>query len=248
MAFSKDVSLPVEQQRRVAEFALDTWAHWWEIFGGFPWPGYTIVIRNEPRRSPAGELGIGWEDDVSHLRQSGDYEEYIGHGIFHAWWGNSVEHASSHVDPATPEHWSLDGFTQYYGDRAGGSAIYQQWMQDHWRRYQHMIGTKYDVPLIEMGSHAERTGDGEYRLNVYWKGALLAYLVDQRLIEQGLNLDHLMRYMYEHYGLTRRRYTTEDVRASLEAITDREWDDFFGKYIYETDPLPLDGTFEYLEH
>jgi predicted metalloprotease with PDZ domain len=248
IAFAKDVPLSNSQRRKVAEFALDTWAMWWEVFGGFPWPSYTIVIRNEPRRSPAGELGIGWEDDAKHLSRSGDYEEFVGHGIFHAWWGNFVEHASNHVDPATPEGWASEGFTQYYGDRAGGPTVYRQWIREHWSDYQRMRGTKYDVPLIEMGAYAERTGDKEYWRKVYWKGALVAYMIDQKLHEKGLNLDHLMRHMYERFGLTRQRYETEDVRTSLETITGQSWGDFFSKYVYGTQPLPLDGTFKYLEH
>jgi hypothetical protein len=248
VAFAKDVALSDTQRRAVAEFALDTWAEWWQVFGGFPWPSYTIVIRNSPRRSPAGEIGIGFEDDATHLIEPSDYCEFLGHGIFHAWWGNTVEHASSHVDPATPEAWSVEGFTQYYGDRAGGPVVYDGWMEGHWHEYQSIRGTQYDVPLFEMGGYAERTGDMEYRLQVYWKGALVAYMIDQRLHEQGLNLDHLMAYMYEQYGLTGRRYNTEDARMALEAITAEDWRDFFGKYIYGINALPLEGSFEYLEH
>jgi len=248
IAFEKDVPLTSQQREIISEFSLKIWGEWWEIFQGFPWAYYTIVIRKNPRRSPAGELGIGWEDDASHLKNKGKYEEVIGHQIFHAWWVNCVEHESNHRDPETPEMWSSEGFTQYYGDRAGGPAVYNQWMNMHWSDYQRMVGSKYDVPLLEMGSYAISEGDDEYFRKVYWKGALVAYMIDVQLIKEGKNLDHLMRYMYDNYCLTRRRYKNEDVLNALESITEIEWGVFFEKYIYGIDKLPLDGDFVFLEH
>jgi predicted metalloprotease with PDZ domain len=73
-------------------------------------------------------------------------------------------------------------------------------------------------------------------------------MIDQQLHEKGLTLDNLMRYMYEHFGMTRQRYKTEDVQTALQIISGHDWNDFFRKYIYGTEPLPLDGTFKYLEY
>lgn len=248
VAFEKGVPLSLRQQRAIATYTFAVWERWWQVFGGFPWPSYTLVIRNVPILSPAGELGIGWEFDPTYLNEYWHYAEYIGHGVFHAWLGNCIEHASSHVDPANPEHWSLDGFTSYYGDRAGGVTVYRQWMQLHWQRYQAIIGTPYDVPILEMGRYAQETGDYAYDLNVYEKGALIAYMIDDRLTKKGRNLNSLMRSMYRDYCLTRQRYTTEDVLAALEAVSGQEWEDFFNSYIYGTEVLPLNGKFRYFPH
>lgn len=248
VAFRRDVPLTFQQQESLASYVFEVYGQHWNVFGGFLWPSYTLVISNDPITSPEGEPGIGWEFDASHFTQQTDYEEYIAHGMFHAWWGHGVEDASQHTNPTTPEIWSSEGITQYYGVRAGSRYTYRHWMASHWRYYQQMQGTGYDVPLIQMQAYAHHTGDPQFNFNAYWKGALVAYLIDRRLIEAGLNLDHLLRYMYDNYGLARIRYTTDDMQNALQTLTGQDWGDFFARYIYGTEPLPPDGTFEFLAH
>ena len=74
------------------------------------------------------------------------------------------------------------------------------------------------------------------------------YLLDRELISMGFSLDDLMRYMYENFGLKGKRYLTNDILVALNTVTDSNWSEFFDKYVYGTEPLPLDGKFIYLEH
>jgi predicted metalloprotease with PDZ domain len=61
-------------------------------------------------------------------------------------------------------------------------------------------------------------------------------------------LDNLMKFMYENFGLKGIRFTSNDILVALNTITNSDWTDFFKKYVFGIEPLPLDGNFEYLNH
>ena len=48
--------------------------------------------------------------------------------------------------------------------------------------------------------------------------------------------------------VTGSRYAPQGMQATLDNLTGEDWSQFFNDYVYGTRPLPLDGTFEYLEH
>ncbi|MBL8164208.1 MAG: hypothetical protein JNJ61_19635 [Anaerolineae bacterium] len=246
IAFEKTLPLTMRQQREIAAFALTLWDHDWHLFGGFPWNSFTLLYKNEPINWHGGEPGVGWEEDLAEVSV---YQQWIAHGMFHAWWGSCAAPHPSDVDGrASSAKWSSEGMTEYDASRHAGYSIFQQWMQDHWRKYQATIGTQYDVPLTETSLYWQETGDDTYHYNLYNKGSLVAYMIDGVLVRRGLNLNHLFRYMYDRHCLTREPYTVGDVQRSLEAISRMDWSDFFDRYIYGTEPLPLDGSFRFYWH
>ena len=98
-------------------------------------------------------------------------------------------------------------------------------------------GTEDDISLIEMGYKWANTDKARY---FYVKGALVAYLIDEKLHEDGSNLDALMNYMYHAFDYGLKTYCSEDIRDACETLTGRDYEQFFDSYVFGSIPLPLD--------
>jgi predicted metalloprotease with PDZ domain len=173
------------------------------------------------------------------------YVVWIGHEVFHAWNHDTIRRASD------KELWFAEGITEYYGHRFAGETAYRLWMEEHWRFYKNdILPTACNISIEELGINFQKQSEEcpRYYYCVYQKGALLGYMIDKKLIEEGLNLDDLMRYLYLNNGLLYEPTSSDDVLAALNTISNQDWNEFFEKYIYGIEPLPLDGQFELLNH
>jgi hypothetical protein len=250
IAWEKAAGIPQYTRDTVSDFYFKTFLNWWEIFGGFPFATYTVVLEVNPEFA-GGEQGIGYEGYVNDYLDH--YGERISHEVFHAWVGNAITDAPERqFDDGL---WFREGVTQYYGDRGAGPTLYRNLMRGHWNEYKYdILGTDYDVPLTDMPAISQAVGEDPagnnrpYRLNVYWKGALVAYMMDQRLTEHGLTMDDFLKALYDSYALQQRSFTTPDAIQVLNSLTGDDWSEFFALYIYGTEPLPLNGYFEYIQH
>ena len=83
---------------------------------------------------------------------------------------------------------------------------------------------------------------------VFFKCALENFLIDNRLNENGLNFDDLLRYLYNNFDYGKKQISNEDIRNVLNDISGEDWSGFFDDYISGTTPSEFDGTFQYLDH
>ncbi len=249
IAWEKTANIPETKRFEISDFYFQSFINWWDIFQGFPYDSYTVILKMNGNNT--GEKGNGYEATASDYSQvlNDGLQERISHEVLHAWIGNAV--CDSQERKFDDGLWFREGFTQYYGDRGSGEKGYQIWMSDHFRVYTNEIfGTQYDIPLSEMPYQQNRTGKmfGQIRLNVYWKGALVAYMMDERLIKKGLSLDNFLKFLYDNYTLKNKCFKTTDAIKGLNNISGEDWSGFFNAYIFGTDKLPLNGSFEYLNH
>jgi predicted metalloprotease with PDZ domain len=253
IAWEKELDASESLLDDISDIHFEAFIKWWDIFGGFPYEGYTVVYYTNPDYPNIGAKGIGFEDSGVHLieNQTRNFDPnflhnrgFISHEIFHAW-----NHATIQKD-SVEELWIIEGVTTYYGDRFTSETAYTNWMKEHWGFYNSEIkDTECDLALIELGKNYQKQSNScRYYYYVYQKGALVAYMIDQELIELNLSLDDLMKYLYLNYGLTQKKVTSQNVMEALNKISNQDWTEFFGKYIYGTEPLPLSGSFDYLEH
>jgi predicted metalloprotease with PDZ domain len=260
IAVHKDNKQPTSYHEKFAEFVWDTFHLNWEVFQGYPYAQYYVkvlspksnqdfvsstavgfVVVTNPQKS---NIGSSWYSSPS------EYRQLVTHEMFHAWNGEIIMDVGAHINHVRPEQWFFEGATHYYGYRGTPNdvAFYNYRFKDSWQRYTNWKGTKYDIPVFDMSKAEVTTNEWQYGQNAREKGACLFYLLDKDLMSMEMSLDDLMRYMYENYGLKGKRYSTTDVLSALNTLTNSDWSEFFGKYVYGTVPLPLDGKFVYLEH
>jgi predicted metalloprotease with PDZ domain len=256
IAWEKSANIIGSKQKEISDFYFQTFITWWEIFQGFPYDSYTVVMKEKGNN--AGETGVGYQETASDYLQTldGHLKERITHEVLHAWVGNAV----CVLDEQKYDDglWFREGFTQYYGDRGAGNTgrmAYRDWMNEHYQIYKTKImGSELDIPLFDMPAKGRQLGEQtsgnnrNYRLNVYWKGALVAYMIDERLIKNGFTLDDLLKYLYDKYALKQKCLTTHNAIQGLNAISGEDWNDFFKAYIYGNEALPLNGSFKFFNH
>jgi len=243
--FEKDLPFTEAERDDIASYTFRTWSDYWDLYGGFPFQRFLVRYVHELRAR--SDTGIGFEvtaQDLLNERASiNDWYAIIAHGLFHGWFGGDAA-----VRPASlAELWAQEGITTYYGNRYATRERYEIQMAHFYdvAYLQWILGTELDVPLVEAGPRFVGTAN---RFVYYDKGAVVAYLMDQQLLKEGLSLDDLIHYMYERYGLTNQVYTTADVLAALNAISSCDWTEFFDSYIYGIVPLPIENPIVFLEH
>ena len=253
IAWEKSANIASNLQKEVSGYYFESFVNWWKIFQGFPYESYTVVLKQKGKNT--GEKGNGYEVTASDYGKQLDVnlKERISHEVFHAWVGNGLCDAQEvKFDDGL---WFREGFTQYYVDRGSGPDGYHKWMNEHLKEYRdRILGTQYDIPMIDLPAKNQSMGgsvDGEnrqFRLNVYWKGALVAYMIDEQLHEKGLSLDDYLKYLYETYSLKQKCFKTTNAIQALNVISEMDWNDFFQKYIYGTEELPLDSNIKFLDN
>ena len=259
IAIHKDNKQPASYHEEFAEFVWNTFHIHWQVFQGYPYETFYVkVLSPNSNQDFVSAIAIGFvvvtnpqmsNIGVSWYSTPWEYRQLVTHEMFHAWNGEFIMDIGNHINHVRPEYWFVEGATHYYGYRGTPDdlAFYQFRFKDSWQRYTDWIGTKYDIPVVEMSKAEVTTNEWQYGQNVREKGACLFYLLDKELMAMGMSLDDLMRYMYENYGLKEKRFSTIEILNALNTITERDWSEFFDKYVYGTEPLPLDGRFVYLD-
>jgi len=252
VAWEKGLEAADDIRQSISGIYFDTFNTWWNVFGGFPYESYTVIMKADPDFQDMGEHGIGYEiageeildwysmtetDEVNYLRAK------IGHEVFHGWNNGALSIASN------AEYWFREGVANYYGHRYAGISEYQSWMDAQFDFYSKEIhSTDFDLPLVELGERLEDNSSNFFMHAVFYKGAVVSYLIDKRLNENGLNFDDLLRYLYNNFDYGDKQISNEDIRNALDDISGENWSGFFDDYIFGTTPLKLEGAFQYLDH
>lgn len=128
--------LPISQKKKrneISNFYFTTFINWWDIFQGFPYDSYTVVLKKKGNNQ--GETGVGYEDTASVYAGTlnGELKQRISHEVLHAWIGNAVcDKSEQKFDDGL---WFREGITQYYGDRGAGKQTYTSFMERYFQLY-----------------------------------------------------------------------------------------------------------------
>lgn len=252
IAFSKQLpDLDETTRQNFAFYIFNIWDSFWRIYGGFPFDSFSIIFRYGPARVDGG-WSIGYEVPYPYAAEP-HCRRFLSHTheTFHAWWfGGGSDSAITAVD-RWREAWT-DGINDYYMDRtyalfknnirnlAEAHQDFNNLMRgDNLTWYlQKIKGTADDIPTIEMGKWAQNQDDR--RLHSYRKGALIGYLLDKILHEDGTSLDALIRYLYHHFNHGLLLITSEDIRDAAGTLTGKDYTQFFNDYVFGNTALPVD--------
>jgi predicted metalloprotease with PDZ domain len=238
------------------------------IFGENPLEDYTFFIFN----SSAGGGGLEHHNSTSIIVSRNTYENpnsyktflsLAAHEYFHLWSVKRIRPLELgpfdyENEVYTHQLWFFEGITSYYDDyilyRAG---IYS--FSEYLDAVRSNIEKVVNTPADRIQSLTEASFDAwikYYRQNensknsiisYYSKGAVLGMVLNIDIIDttKGVaSLDSVMRYLYtEHYKKLGRGLNDKELQSAFEIVANKNYDDFFGKYIYGTTPIPFE---EYL--
>lgn len=214
-----------------------------EFFGDSPTPGVTFVLAQWPseRTTIAHTVrgGVVLVAGPDFDPNETDTVSLLAHEVFHLWIGAALRHAPDAVYTGL---WFREGLAAYYGVvlpmRAGqlpperALDRLQEGVVNEFLRHPVRDAKIYDLSQWYWWDRRVH----EY---VPKKGALVAFLVDVELRTHGKSLDGFVRVMWERYGRTGRRTTSEDLVRELGAYAGRDWRPFVDAHVTGVEALPL---------
>lgn len=239
-----------------------------EMWGQVPYNRYYFL-------NVIAESGGGLEHDNSTVmltsrwsfRAEKRYKSWLGlasHEFFHTWnvrrlRPKALVNYDYELENYFEELWVAEGVTSYYDEmalvRAGHIST-----KDYINALSKQIDGLKSADGRLKQSLAEASHDAwikYYRPNensrnttisYYTKGALVAFLLDieiRRATEGEKSLDDVMRALYEKYALGE-GYDTQDVMAEVNALTGKDYSEWFQSAIYSAEDLDYQPALDWL--
>lgn len=194
----------------------------WHVFEGFPLDRYVVRVRPQVAASASirsiGGLVVDARDTAFP-----SFWEYVAHQTFLAWAGGVLFPKQSPL-LYTPEDWLLQGAATYYGLRAvamlDGEAVLQTGMAARLAEYRDRRSSEANLSIPDLAlAIGSGTGQqaGLFASMFLVRSALLAYLLDARLVAAGTSLDAVLGRLYRSPGLDALPFTLADVDAAIAA-------------------------------
>ncbi len=186
------------------------------------------------------------------------YNHLLGissHELFHAWNVKSLRPAEMvpyHYSGETYSklHYITEGITTYYGDlilfRCGvwnQSTFLKEFHDSNALRFYANGGgdfTSLKQASFESWINGYKEGIPNRKISFYAKGALVAFMLDQEMLERSNNqfgLDNVMKEMYLEFGKTNKGFTEEEFWNCVEKLAGFSFTVFRKNFIDGTHPL-----------
>ncbi len=219
-------------------------------YGGLEHRDSTSLICKRADLPWSGEVGI-----------SKGYRQYLAlcsHEYFHLWNVKRIRpEVLAESDLSREAHsellWAFEGITSYYDElaltRSGaiGCDDYLDMLAPSLTRYYRNAG-RHRQSIAESSFDAwtkfykQDESAPNAIVSYYTKGALVAFGLD-RLIrldsDDRLSLDDLMRRLWRHFGARGRGIPERGIEVELSALLGNPVHDFFERFIYGVEELPL---------
>lgn len=241
-----------------------------DVFGENPNDNYLFIIHNLTRGSGGLEHLNSTTLQVNRWTYQGSaytgFLSLVAHEYFHLWNVKRLRPEALgpfNYDEENYTHllWVMEGFTSYYDELllsradikddeyyvnklAGGISYVEN---QPGNRVQPVAMASFDAWI-----KAYRPNENSYNTTIsyYSKGALIASMLDLQIIEntQGeKNLDDVMQYLYkEYYKKEGRGVTNEEVQQAVERVAGKDMDEFFNKYIWDTETIDYQKYLDYV--
>ncbi|HEY0006888.1 MAG TPA: hypothetical protein VGB17_19060 [Pyrinomonadaceae bacterium] len=157
----------------------------------------------------------------------------------------------------TPLLWVSEGITDYYTDRGLLRAglikpdAYLEGRGNLLAFVQSVEAAKYisaEEASINTWLGGIGGGNQPFSVDYYTRGDALGLLLDFSIRHDtrgASTLDDVMRALYTNFYKKNRGFTTDDMIATINQLTRKDYRSFFEKYVSGTDPLPYDEVLGY---
>jgi len=188
-----------------------------ELFGPYPFAGYTIVVTADELEIPLESQGLA-TFGANHADGAGGAERLVAHELAHQWFGNSVGLTE------WKDIWLNEGFACYsewpWSERKGGPSA--DTLARQYRRQ--LVAKPADIVLGDPGP-SEMFDD-----RVYKRGALTLHAL-RGTLGDGSFFDLLRAWTAQHHLSTA---TTADFRALAGTFSDDPLDELFDSWLVGT--------------
>ena len=175
-----------------------------------------------------------------------DINERLAHEVAHAWF----PHVSKVERPE--ESWLSESLAEYTSatcvqrmDARDGQARFTRQLEG-WKAMAKKVGANSSVYLAaHLGSTAQEEDVREWRALLYAKGPLVLHAIRQELARTAGGRQEGDRLFYTWLRAYIKNFTfktgeTRHLIGILNQITKRDWQPWFERYVYGTEPLPIE--------
>jgi predicted metalloprotease with PDZ domain len=235
------------------------------IFGGLPYEKYVYFYFFMPAESNArGAV----EHANSHVAfapsgNTADPARMTGlasHEFFHTWNVKRIRPREMWPydysrENETPLLWVSEGFTTYYSY----VALYRAGLMERGRFLQGLAGSIMNLENNEARGYISPSDASvstwlgydtpvAFGISYYTQGQVLGALLDLSILKDTggkRGLDDVMRALYSDFYLKNRGFSTEDLLATINRISGRNYADFFRKHVQGVEVPDYDTLFGY---
>jgi len=203
----------------------------------------------------------------SHIEEpTSNYTRFISlccHEYFHAWWVKKLRPSvflkpDLNKEVFTEQLWIFEGFTSYYDELTllrtkilSPDLYLSLFAKTVTRVYSGSGRLKQSIAESSFDAWTKFYQQDENAPNsivsYYGKGALLAFVLDveiRKTTKDTVTLDDVLCFAYTHYSDS--GLEDDDIANIVKELTQQSFEDFFEKYLYGVDELPLQETFSYV--
>ncbi|MCH4551950.1 M61 family metallopeptidase [Aestuariibaculum lutulentum] len=179
----------------------------------------------------------------------------VAHEFFHCWnveriRPDTLEPFDFEEANMSGELWFAEGFTSYYTTLTlcrAGLISEEQYVNSItgtfnyvWnspaRQFFNPIEMSYQAPFVDAARSVDPVNRDNTFISYYSYGNMLGLALDLSLRQNGLNLDDLMKLVWNKYGKNEKPYTVEDLHNTLNEYAGEAFGShFFKNYIYKSD-------------
>lgn len=213
---------------------------------------FTVTMQPFPQENGSSFQGTGltnsFATSVSNndLTDIGQMVYLFNHELMHNWIGHTITNGNEEE-----QYWFSEGFTEYYTFKniaanhingLGGEFFIDEMNRTIRDLYASSVG---DAPNSEI-NYDHFWNNYEYSKLPYWRGAIFAFYLDQKIkqISKGQqSLDDVMHHIYTD-AITKDQKLTHDYFVELmKSYWNDGFDTFFQKHIEEGQKLDLEALF-----
>ncbi len=229
------------------------------LMGGAPFEEYTFFLHI----GPYAEVGGGGMEHANCTAIGGSSQQEIlqiaAHEFFHAWNVKRIRPQSLQPVDYTKEQWTralwfAEGVTSTYGSftllRSGewNKGQFYSDLAEEIRRlqnsparlWQSVEESSLDTWLDKYASY----NSPQRSISYYNKGQILGDMLDLAIradTENRKSLDDVMRTMNVEFAKRGRYYNdSSDIRATVEQVAGKSFEEFFRRYVSGVDEIPYD--------
>lgn len=251
----------VSNEKLCSDFQKFTDIHF-EIFGSIPCDEYHFLFHLLPYFTRHGVehhnstvIAMG---PATEMATPNGYEDFLAiscHELFHTWNIKCIRPIEMMPYDFTKENYSplgyvAEGVTTYYGDYLlyrSGIVSEQRWLEmlSEWIHEHRENQGRYNLSVAESSMDTWLDGYSQgipwRKVSIYTEGALIAFIIDQRIKSSTQNqksLDDVMKEMYLRFGQKSKGYSEKDFKNVLEEVGQTQFDDIYEQLIHS----PADYT------
>ncbi|MDC6384923.1 hypothetical protein D2V93_14935 [Flagellimonas taeanensis] len=216
---------------------------------------FTVTMQPFPQETGSSFQGTGLTNSFATSISNNDFTDIeqlvylFNHELMHNWIGHVIKNENEEE-----QYWFSEGFTEYYTFKnIATNKINGLTGAFYIREVNRTIRDLYASPVVE-APNAEINydnfwGNRDYSKLPYWRGAVFAFYLDQKIRETSKgkqSLDDVMHQIYKDVKANNQKLTHAYFIKVMKEFLGDDFEAFFQKHIEEGIKVDLYGLFDEL--